>query len=369
MRELFTYTMPLVVLAIMAFAIYYVSKRLAWVFSLNLTLTTVAVATTMVFCMTAMVMIMRGNYTSGISHIISNTSNIMLGIMMFLVCYMLLVDLIHLVAKFQPLTFGAIVLTLTLATTAYSLYNARNTQVIHQDIDIPNMEKPMRIAQLSDIHLGHYWGKRTLNRIVNQVVAENVDAVVITGDMFDGRVRINQDVLSPFQKITVPIYFVEGNHDGYSGVSDIKRLLSANGIQVLSNQKVEINGLQIVGLDYLMPDKESIDGFHGSLSDVTMQSELPTLNIDKNRPSILLHHNPVGVNYAAENGINLYLAGHTHAGQLFPATLFAAAMFEYNKGLYQYNDHTQVYVSQGSGTFGPPMRLGTESEITILNLK
>ncbi|MFI3317379.1 MAG: hypothetical protein SNF93_07440, partial [Rikenellaceae bacterium] len=84
--------------------------------------------------------------------------------------------------------------------------------------------------------------------------------------------------------------------------------------------------------------------------------------------SILLHHNPVGATYAAENGINLYLAGHTHAGQLFPATLVAGLMFEYNKGLYEYDENMQIYVSQGTGTFGPPMRLGTHSELTIINL-
>lgn len=93
------------------------------------------------------------------------------------------------------------------------------------------------------------------------------------------------------------------------------------------------------------------------------------MDIDPTLPSILLHHNPVGAKYAAENGINLYLAGHTHAGQIFPATLVAKMMFEYNKGLYKYDDNMQIYVSQGTGTFGPPMRLGTHSELTILHLK
>ena len=101
---------------------------------------------------------------------------------------------------------------------------------------------------------------------------------------------------------------------------------------------------------------------------MTIEEVLPTLKVDRDRASLLLHHNPVGIEYAAENGINLYLAGHTHAGQMFPATLIAKMMFEFNKGLYRYNDTTQIYVSQGSGTFGPPMRLGTHSEVTILNL-
>ncbi|MFR9547107.1 MAG: hypothetical protein SNJ29_16255, partial [Rikenellaceae bacterium] len=146
-------------------------------------------------------------------------------------------------------------------------------------------------------------------------------------------------------------------------------LLEDNGVIVLANEKAELKGLQIVGLDYLLPDNNSVDNFHGAMSQTTMQSVLPTLGIEKNRASILLHHNPVGAEYAAENGVNLYLAGHTHAGQLFPATLVAKMMFEYNKGLYEYDENMQIYVSQGTGTFGPPMRLGTHSELTIINLK
>ncbi len=176
-------------------------------------------------------------------------------------------------------------------------------------------------------------------------------------------------MLAPFKEIKAPIYFVEGNHDGYSGSRDIKNLLAENGIIVLSNEKIEYCGLQIVGLDYLLPDRESVNTFHAPPAGVTMQEVLPTLDINTNKASILLHHNPIGINYAAENGINLYLAGHTHAGQLFPATIIAKWMFPYNKGLYQYNESTQVYVSQGSGTFGPPMRLATQSEVTIIDLK
>ncbi len=138
---------------------------------------------------------------------------------------------------------------------------------------------------------------------------------------------------------------------------------------MLSNTIAEVKGLQIIGLDYLMADKKTVNTFHAPPAGITIEEVLPMLPIDKNRASVMLHHNPIGVNYAADNGINLYLAGHTHGGQMFPSTLIAKAMFEFNKGLYQYNENTQVYVSQGSGTFGPPMRLGTDSEMTILHLK
>lgn len=369
MKEALLYTLPFVILTVLAFAIYYVSRRLAWAFSFNSTATLVISAIYVVLCLIALVLIMRGNYISGLSHLINNVATISLGVFALLFCSLVVVDVVQVVAKLQPLTFGLIWLSLTLISSGYSLFNAQNIKVIHRDIELPNLEIPLRIAQLTDIHIGHYSGKKTIEKIVDKVLKESVDAVVITGDMFDGRVGLNSEVLEPFKKITVPIFFVEGNHDGYSGSRDIKNLLRDNGIKVLSNEIVEFKGLQIVGLDYLTPDSESIERFHAAPTSLTMKEVLPTLGIAKDKAAVLLHHNPVGASYAAENGINLYLAGHTHAGQMFPSTLVAKLMFEYNKGLYEYNDSMQIYVSQGVGTFGPPMRLGTNSEITILNLK
>ncbi|MFR9559271.1 MAG: metallophosphoesterase, partial [Rikenellaceae bacterium] len=278
------------------------------------------------------------------------------------------VDLVGLFVKMQPRTFGFVALGVTALLSIYSLWNASFTRVYNVDITLPNLAQPLRIAHVSDTHFGHFWGERKAKELAKLIAGEDVDAVVITGDMFDGRVRLSSDVVRPFTELGVPVYFSEGNHDGYSGSRDIKQLLEENGVIVLENEKAEFGGLQIVGLDYLMPDNETFN-LHGSHNSNTIKSILPTLEIDKDRASILLHHNPVGAEYAAENGVNLYLAGHTHAGQLFPATLVAKMMFEYNKGLYEYDENMQIYVSQGTGTFGPPMRLGTHSELTIINLQ
>ncbi len=368
MREILLYSIPFIVLASMAGAIYYLSLRVAWAFEFNKWFVLLIVGAIVIGSFVAMMVIMQNNYTSTISHIISNTSNIVIGVLMFAVCATLLLDAINLIVKIPPRTFGLLTIGLTTLVSLYSIWNASHTRVYHRDISLPNLSEPLRIAHLSDTHFGHFWGENRAQHIVDLVMKEDVDAIVITGDMFDGRVRLNSDVLKPFQQLRVPIYFSEGNHDGYSGSRDIKNLLSLNGIIVLDNKKVELNGTQIIGLDYLMADAETADTFHAPPAGVTMKEMLPTLNIDKNRASILLHHNPVGARYAAESGINLYLAGHTHAGQLFPATLISALMFEYNKGLYKYDDNMQIYVSQGIGTFGPPMRLGTQSELTIINL-
>lgn len=368
MRGALIYIMPIMIVVLMGVIITYLSRRIAWAYGFNKWITVAVVAMVIITSFISMMVIMRGNYTSPTSHIVSNSANIIIGIAMFATCIMLLLDGVNLFIKIEPRIYGLAAIVIVTFISIYSLWNAANTKVYHTDISLPNLVEPLRIAHISDTHFGHFWGEKKANRLADLVKNEDVDAVVITGDMFDGRVRLNSDVVKPFTKLGVPVYFSEGNHDGYSGSRDIKNLLQENGITVLENEKAEFKGLQIVGLDYLLPDSRSVDSFHGAHGSLTMQSVLPKLNIDPNRASVLLHHNPVGAEYAAENGINLYLAGHTHAGQLFPATLVAKMMFEYNKGLYRYNDNMQIYVSQGSGTFGPPMRLGTDSELTIINL-
>ncbi len=106
---------------------------------------------------------------------------------------------------------------------------------------------------------------------------------------------------------------------------------------------------------------------HGAGKHATIKEILSELDINTDKPSILLHHSPDGIKYANEKGVDLYLAGHTHAGQLFPVNFLNELLFAYNKGLHDFNG-TQIYVSHGAGTFGPPMRVGTRSEITLLTL-
>ncbi len=355
-------------LAITAGVVFYISSRLGWAFSLDPKFLTVGIFIALILSFATIMVIMRTNMTSNMSHILSQIASIGAGVFLILLTTLIAVDLLQLFVKMQPRTFGIVVLGLTTLISAYSLWNAQNIKAIHQNIQMPNLQSPVRIAHLSDIHIGQFWGKQTVDRIVRIVEKENVDVVVITGDLFDGRVRLNEEVLTPFKRLSVPIFFVEGNHDMYSGSTDINKLLGDNGIKVLKNEVVNVKDLQIVGLNYLLADKESFNVHHPPHTSQTIKEVLPTLNIDKTRASIMLHHNPIGAKYASENGINLYLAGHTHAGQLFPATYVAKAMFEFNKGLYKYDDTLQIYVSQGSGTFGPPMRLGTDSEVAIINL-
>lgn len=369
MREILARSIPVLVLVVMALCVYYVARRLSWAFSWNFWWTLLGVALVVGLCFVGMFVMMRGNYTSGLSSVVSGVANIGIGVIMLLVCSLLVMELVRLCVAISPRLFGLCAVGLASLASLYSLWNAADTEVYHVDIEIENLERPLKVAHLTDLHLGHYWGRGSVEKIVDMVEAESVDFVVITGDLFDGRRWIDSDILEPFSRLDMPIYFVEGNHDQYSGPSEIKDMVERSGIVVMANEVAEFEGVQIVGLDYLVPDRKAKDTFHGSGNAMTMEEVLPTLGIDATRPAILLHHNPVGAEYAAAAGIDLYLAGHTHAGQIFPASIVAAMMFEFNRGLYSYGEGMQVYVSQGTGTFGPPMRLGTDSELTILNLR
>ncbi|MDX1286087.1 MAG: metallophosphoesterase, partial [Draconibacterium sp.] len=250
--------------------------------------------------------------------------------------------------------------------SSYGVWNATNKRIRKIDIPMQGLSAEIKAALLTDIHIGHFWGVNTLQKVVNKTNSQNPDVVFITGDLFDGKIRLSKSSLKPLQDLNAPVYFVEGNHDGYSGAQEIKQKLRDIGVHVLENEVRELDELQIIGLNHMLADEEAID-MHAAGIRSTIKSTLNKLNITPNKPAVLLHHSPDGIKYANQHNVDLYLAGHTHAGQIFPVNFISRWIFEYNKGLHDYKG-TKMYVSQGIGTFGPPMRVGTISEISILNL-
>jgi hypothetical protein len=235
------------------------------------------------------------------------------------------------------------------------------------EIPVKGLSGEIKVMHLSDIHLGHFRGKEYLAELVNRSLLVKPDYVMITGDLFDGRIELKLKTLEPLKKFTVPVYFVEGNHDKYSGVKEIKDYLRETGIIVLENELTMAGELQLIGLNHMQADKDT-PSVPPNPTEISIKSVLTELQIDPDKPTILLHHSPDGIKYANDAGVGLYLAGHTHAGQLFPVNFINNLLFKYNKGLHEYKG-TRIFVSQGVGTFGPPMRVGTSSEIVLISLK
>ncbi|MFC2115982.1 metallophosphoesterase, partial [Bacteroidota bacterium] len=301
--------------------------------------------------------IIFSNSTRVIASLLYILATVTMGALLYMLLSVLLVDLFHFVVKLQPKIYGIMVLAISILISVYGVWNATGLKTSEIEVPIKGLSKEVRAMHLTDIHLGHFRGRSFLQKIAEITNRQVVDVVFITGDLFDGKIQLAARNLEPLGQLSVPVYFVEGNHDKYTGVKLIKQMLRETGIRVLENELIDWGELQIIGLNHM----------HAGEQGATIKAALQSIDTEKDKPTILLHHSPDGIRYANEKGVDLYLAGHTHAGQLFPVNFIAKLLFTYNNGLYDYNG-TRIYVSSGAGTFGPPMRVGTKSEITVVKL-
>lgn len=291
---------------------------------------------------------------------------IWLGVVLYLLFFTVLFELINWIRPIDKKLSAILVISFSLIVSAYGMWHARSYQVYQLEVPLKKLHQPIKLFHAPDIHLGPFRGKELLQQIVDDINQIQPDMVLLNGDLIDGMEGLQTDTLDLLKQINAPVFFTAGNHDIYVDIFSLKKTLKDLGVKVLDNQVVEYQNIQLVGLDYMNADNESYDP-HASARRDTIKSILPTIKLDQNRPIVIMHHSPVGVKYMQQAGADLVLAGHTHAGQLFPATLFAKLQFEYSKGLYQVGD-IKVYVTQGIGTFGPPMRVGTEGEATLITL-
>lgn len=366
MKQFFPWLFLILFLGVLTGATIYLARRFNWYFSIENTKVLFFVFPAfMIFMIFGMMPL--SNTITRLGSVVYILAAVTMGVLLYLLLSVLLVDAIHLFTNLSPKTYGISALVIAFLISLYGILNSWNIQVTRQEITLKGLTKEVRAMHLSDIHIGHFRGKKFLQKIVNKTNYESVDVVFLTGDLFDGKINLTKEELMPLTQLEVPVYFVEGNHDRYTGVETIKKLLREMGIHVLENEVTNQGELQIIGLNHMRADNKTYN-MHAAGNHATIKSTLKKLSIDPNKPSVLLHHSPDGIKYASGHGVDLYLAGHTHAGQLFPIKYIANLIFAYNKGLHEYMG-TKVFVSQGTGTFGPPMRVGTKSEITVINLK
>lgn len=298
-------------------------------------------------------------------HVVFCAASLMPGFFLFLLMSVALVDVVSLVFKPRMAVRRLLSIGIAAALFGYGVWNARTIRVTEVAVPIAGLSAEIRAVHLSDIHLGHMRGAGFLEKVAQKTKALNPDVIFNTGDLFDSRYALADDTLAAFKTMSVPHYFVEGNHDIYVGAESVKRLARNAGLIVLENQVTDFGELQIVGLNYMMPDKEAFD-LHPVEGD-TIKDVLPRLAIDETKPALILHHSPGGAKYMDGRKMNLLLCGHTHAGQVFPFTLMADALFDHNRGLRKHGG-LWINVSEGVGTFFTPLRLGTRGEIVLVRL-
>lgn len=353
------------VLAVFILAITYLSRRFAGYFNTDKTIL-FFFAFALILTFTIVAILTMSNTTGQMGHILYASASVLLGFILYLLLSVIVIDIVKLFIHIPPRISATIVLSLATLVSSYGIINASYIRTTNLSIPLKNLSQEIKALHLSDIHIGHFRGEKTMKEIVKKANILNPDIILITGDFFDGVIGVKDEIFKTIKEFRAPIYFVEGNHDEYTNIVQIKRKLKDVGVNVLENKIEEYKGLQIVGIDHMVADKETFD-MHASANKSTIQETLSELPINDSKPSILLHHSPDGIEYADQNGIDLFLTGHTHAGQIFPINIIANFMFNYNRGLHSYNN-TKIFVSEGVGTFGPPMRVGTISEMVLLNL-
>jgi predicted MPP superfamily phosphohydrolase len=225
---------------------------------------------------------------------------------------------------------------------------------------LPRAMDGTRLAVVSDIHLGPLTGTRHVGRIVDLINSVKADIVCVVGDLVDGTVAELGRFATPLADIEsrYGAYFVTGNHEYYSGyapwVDEVARL----GVKPLRNERVELNGLDLAGVNDLggaqygdAPD------FAKALGDR-----------DTTRPVVLMAHQPVAARQAAPFGVDLQVSGHTHGGQMAPFNLLVKLQQPVVSG-YGNVDGVPVFVTNGAGTWGPPVRVGAPPQVTVIELR
>ncbi len=272
--------------------------------------------------------------------------------------------------RFLLQSTNAGILGFAAAATGYGIHEARQRATIERiTILLPHLPGPfdgLRIAQITDVHAGFTIKRGFVERIAEQVGELDADIIALTGDLVDGTVPWLRNDVAPLGDLTAPMgkFFVTGNHEYYSGaepwIDEIDRL----GFTVLLNEHrvIRRDGEQLV---------------LGGITDYTAGQFIPRQASDPRKafegaPSgavrILLAHQPKSIFASIKAGCDLQLSGHTHGGQFFPWNYLATIDQPFIKGLHQL-DGVTIYVSRGTGYWGPPVRTGIPPEITLITLK
>jgi uncharacterized protein len=253
---------------------------------------------------------------------------------------------------------------IALIYSIYGIWNAFRVKKKYITISIPNLPrswKGKKLVQLSDLHLGSTKSLKFAEKVVEMVNQEKPKAVVITGDLFDGADGMLKKQEKPFTDLHTEsgIFLVTGNHETYLGLEEVNQLLEGTPIRRIRDEVIDVDGLKLIGINYPRIQEKS-----------NILRKLKKLRPEyEGKPNILLYHAPGHIKSISKMGINLELAGHTHGGQILLMSVVTFLFYRgFNYGLFKIGDF-QLYISSGTGFWGPPMRTGSHSEIVVITLE
>ena len=259
-------------------------------------------------------------------------------------------------------TFIATVIS-TVIVFVVGNYRFQHPEIVRLEVNTEksHQEKTVRIVMASDLHLGVTIDKKRLDKFVHLINEQQPDIVLFAGDVVDRRMEplVQQRMDEELSRIQAPlgVYTISGNHEYISGVPDqVKLFMEKAGVVFLRDTVCLVDSsFYLIGRDdHTNKQRKQLSELVGELND--------------NLPRILLDHQPYNLSEAEQNNINLQLSGHTHAGQFFPINLIVKRLFELPYG-YKKKGNTHYFVSSGLGIWGPPFRIGTQSELVVIDIK
>jgi len=257
-------------------------------------------------------------------------------------------------------------LILTLLISVLSLINYARGHIVHQiELRTPSslsLAKSLKIVQLSDLHISRNTPHQRVHRIIEDTLDQTPDLIVLTGDILEEAVPIDNYLVSEFSRLKAPlgVFATTGNHELYAGIQNAKDFLQACDIRLLRNQRIDIgDDISLIGFDD--------DEFKRRDEQISIEQMAVLKSLDNKRYNILLYHRPTYFAEHVQSGIHLQLSGHTHAGQTIPLNLIVYFYFRYPFGLH-YLGESAIYTSRGTGIWGPPMRFPFRSEIAVFTV-
>ncbi|MDD4115117.1 MAG: metallophosphoesterase [Massilibacteroides sp.] len=279
---------------------------------------------------------------------------------LYMVLFLLFFDLLRCIYKPFSLGFyGAFGLTLCLLL--YGYYNYKHPEIREYTITVKKSMpvSSLKIVAVSDVHLGLGTGKRALTGYIDRINVQRPDIILISGDLIDNSVLpLKQERMEEeLNRLSAPlgVYMVPGNHEYIAEIEECVDFIRSTQIQLLRDSVVSLeNGLQLIGRD------DRSNHCRKTLSELLKKTVLE-------KPMILLDHQPYNLDRTVSAGVDLQFSGHTHRGQIWPLSWLTDRLFELSYG-YERRGETSLYVSSGLSLWGPPFRIGTDSELVVFNL-
>lgn len=259
-----------------------------------------------------------------------------------------------------------IIIVLISAATVLGFFEARDLKTERITIRtqlLPPGSKPVKVAQISDVHLGVIEGQKRIDQITSIIFDEKPDLLLCTGDFMDGAIPHLNHMSTHFAAINPPLgkFAVTGNHEFYAGLKESLAFLKDAGFTVLRGEAVTTGPVRVAGVDFPAERQTSQLSY-------TDEGAALDMGDDAGLFTILLKHQPF-IEESSLGRFQLQLSGHTHKGQIFPFNYPVKLRYRYLAGLYDLGRGSRIYTSRGTGTWGPPLRLFAPPEVTIFMIE